>query len=324
MGAVLLIFRSELRRRWRSWLILVLLIAVVGGLVLAAAAAGRRTASAFPRFVAAHGYDVYIFNDRPIPGLAKLPAVASVTSVVLPGGGQPTCACSHSIDPSNFYINELTPTALGRVVKLVAGTMPDPSAPNDVLASFTLQKDYGIHVGSSLRVPFYAPSQRAALNGNGNVAPLGPTLTLRVVGIVAAEVEFPSGQAPEYDLFTTPAFARSVNHRTLEASVYFVRLRSRDRRSSPIRRRHQSSPCHLRVKPGHIGAGRGPVNPPPGSGLVDFGRTYRSRRPGRCRAGTGTPEHRGERGVPQTRSPGLATSLPHCVGHGKKSRGGDS
>ena len=224
LGAVLLVFRSELRRRWRSWLILVVLIAVVGGLVLAAVAAGRRTASAFPRFVTAHGYDVYIFNDQPVPGLAHLPAVASVTSDVIPGYGQPTCACNHSINPSNFYINELTPTGLNRVVKLVAGNMPDPSSPDDVLASFTLQQDYGIHVGSSLQVPFYATSQKAALNSNGNVAPTGPTVTLHVVGIVAAEVEFPSGQAPEYDLFTTPAFARSVNHRTLEASVYFVRL----------------------------------------------------------------------------------------------------
>ena len=87
MGAVLLVFRAELRRRWRSWLVLVVLVAVVGGLVLAAAAAGRRTATAFPRFVAAHGYDVYIFNNQPVPGLARLPGVASVTSVVIPGTG---------------------------------------------------------------------------------------------------------------------------------------------------------------------------------------------------------------------------------------------
>ena len=58
-----------------------------------------------------------------------------------------------------------------------------------------------------------------------SVAPSGPTLTLHVVGIAAAEFEFPSGQAPEYDLFTTPAFARAVNHQTVLASVYLVRLR---------------------------------------------------------------------------------------------------
>ena len=79
MGAVWLVFGAELRRRWRSWLILVVLIAVVGGLVLAASAAGRRTATAFPRFVAAHGYDFSVFNLTPVPGLAHEVDVASVT-----------------------------------------------------------------------------------------------------------------------------------------------------------------------------------------------------------------------------------------------------
>jgi hypothetical protein len=225
LGAVLLVFRAEFRRRWQSWLILVVLIAVVGGLTLGAVAAGRRTASAFPRFVAAHGYDVYIFNNKPLPDLARLPGVASVTSVVIPGYGQPTCACTHEITSSNFYINELTPAALSRVVKLTSGRMPNPSSPDQVLASFNLQQDYGVHIGSTLRVPFYATSQRAALNSNGAIPPTGPTLTLHVVGLEAAEVEFPSGQGPEYDLFTTPAFARAINHRTLEASVYLIRLR---------------------------------------------------------------------------------------------------
>ena len=58
--------RGEFRRRWQSWLTLAVLTAVVGGLVLAAAGAGRRTATAFPRFVAAHGYDIYIYNNQPV------------------------------------------------------------------------------------------------------------------------------------------------------------------------------------------------------------------------------------------------------------------
>ncbi len=73
MGGVRLVFGAEFRRRWRSWLILAVLIAVVGGLALAATAAGRRTATAFPRFVDDHGYDVLIFNFDPLPQLAKLP-----------------------------------------------------------------------------------------------------------------------------------------------------------------------------------------------------------------------------------------------------------
>ena len=226
MGAVTMLFGTELRRRWRSWLILVVLIAVVAGLVLAAAAAGRRTATAFPRFVASHGYDVYVYNQKPVPGLSRLPGVASVTTIANPANGQPTCACTtHAITPSNFYINELSPTALRRVVKLVAGQMPAESSPYDVLASFTLQQDYGVHIGSVLHVPLYASSQLPALGSGADVAPTGPTVALHVVGIGAAEMEFPSGTTPEDDLFTTPAFARTVNKRVPHAFVYLVRLR---------------------------------------------------------------------------------------------------
>jgi len=226
VGAVRLVFGAELRRRWRSWLILVVLIALVGGLVLAAAAAGRRTATAFPRFVASHGYDVYIFNQKPVPGLSRLPGVSSVTTIANPATGQPTCACTtHAITPSNFYVNELSPTALRRVVKLVAGRMPAESSPYDVLASFTLQHDFGVHIGSVIHTPLYASSQLPALQSSANVAPSGPTVALHVVGIGAAEMEFPSGTAPEYDLFTTPSFARALNKKLVLASVYLVRLR---------------------------------------------------------------------------------------------------
>jgi hypothetical protein len=226
VGAVRLVLGAEFRRRWRSWLILVVLIAVVGGLVLAAAAAGRRTATAFPRFVAAHGYDVYIYNQKPVPGLSRLPGVFSVTTIGNPASGQPTCACTtRAINPSNFYINELSPNALRRVVKLVAGQMPAESSPYDVLASFTLQQDYGVHIGSVIDAPLYASSQLPALASGANVSPSGPTVALHVVGIGAAEMEFPSGTTPEYDLFTTPAFARAVNSRVPHASVCLVRLR---------------------------------------------------------------------------------------------------
>jgi hypothetical protein len=46
MGAVWLVFGAKLRRHWRSWLLLTVLIAIVSGFVLAATAAGNRTDSA--------------------------------------------------------------------------------------------------------------------------------------------------------------------------------------------------------------------------------------------------------------------------------------
>ena len=63
-----LMLQTGTRHRWRSWLALTLLTAVVVGLVLAGAVTARRTATAFPRFEAAHGYDAFFYSAGPVPG----------------------------------------------------------------------------------------------------------------------------------------------------------------------------------------------------------------------------------------------------------------
>jgi hypothetical protein len=226
LGAVRLAFRAELRRRWRSWLAIALLISVVGGLVLAAMAAGSRTESAFPRFVAAHGFDASVYAIQPVPKLAELPGVASVTKLVGLDNGQPTCDCSHSINPNDFAVFVAPPNGRSPF-KLVSGHLPDPSAPDQVLASFSLQQDDGVQLGTVIHVPFYAPSQASAYNNTptATLKPTGPTVALRVVGIEATEDEFPSGGTPGYDLYATQAFARTVVPRTAFGYGYFVRLR---------------------------------------------------------------------------------------------------
>ena len=50
-------------------------------------------------------------------------------------------------------------------------------------------------------------------------------VAFRVVGFEATEYEFPSGTTPSYDLYTTPAFARTLLPRTAFGYVYAVRLR---------------------------------------------------------------------------------------------------
>ena len=225
MGAVGLAFRAELRRRWRSWLAIAILISLVGGLVLAAAAAGRRTESAFPRFVAAHGFDAFVYADQPEPKVASLPGVSSATKIVIPDIGNASCQCTHPISQSGFSVvfasKGIAP------YRLLSGRLPDPASTNQVLASFTLQQDYGVRVGTVIHVPFEAPSEAAAYE-NPNVGlpnPRGPSVAFHVVGIEATEYDFPSGTAPSYQLFTTPAFARSVLPRSAVEYQYFVRLR---------------------------------------------------------------------------------------------------
>ena len=219
-------FRAKLRHRWRSWLAIAVLVSVVGGLVLAAAAAGRRTEAALPQFVAAHGFDSDEYATRPVPKVADLPGVTSAVELISPFSGQPACACTHPINPTELGIIFASPKGRSPF-KLVSGRLPDPSAPDQVLASFTLQQDYGVHVGSVIRVPLYAPSQASAYNDatGAEPKPTGPTVDFHVVGFEASEFELPSGTTPSYDLFTSSAFAKTVIPRTAAGYVYLVSLR---------------------------------------------------------------------------------------------------
>ena len=223
MRAVIMVLRGRFRQHWKSWLALSLLVAVAGGFVMTAAAAGHRTAAAFGEFAARHGYDVIVYSGQPLPQMARLPHVSSVTPVVVTISGAAGCAsCRKPIDTPNFLVNEVPPQQqLPRMVTLLAGRMPDQSDPSEVLASFTLAKDNGVRIGSVIRVQLGSPAQL-----RGGPADRSPVLhpALRVVGIVAAESEFPSGTSPHYDLYATTAFAAAVNHRAALMSTYYVRF----------------------------------------------------------------------------------------------------
>jgi putative ABC transport system permease protein len=217
-----MVLRGRFRQYWKSWLALSLLVAAAGGFVLATADAGHRTAAAFPGFAARHGYDVVVYSGEPLPQLSGLPDVSSVTRVPVTYSGAIGCAsCRKPIDNENFLVNEVPPGQLTRMLTLLAGRMPRQSEPGEVLASFTLAQENGVRVGSVLRPQL---GTQAQLEG-GKARP-DPALrpALRVVGIVAAESEFPSGAAPHYDLYATTAFAAAVNHRAALLRTYYVRL----------------------------------------------------------------------------------------------------
>lgn len=220
-----MVLRAELRRRWRSWLALSLLVAVTGGVVLGAAAAGRRTESAFPRYLARYGFDAAVYTLVKTPAIAKLPDVTEARAVVGLDNGQPTCACSPPINPNGFGILT-TPGSDPPFSKLVAGRRPRPDAPDEVLAGYALQS-IGIHLGSVIRVPLYAASQTEAYDDASTVlpSPRGPTVALTVVGFEATEYEFPSGQTSEDGLWASPAFDRTVLPKVAVGYVYLVRLR---------------------------------------------------------------------------------------------------
>ena len=88
MRAVIHLAGHELGARWRSWAVLVLLVAVAGGAVLTAVAGALRTDSAYPRFLkASKASDVLVApNGFGLGGymsaVARLPDVEAVAPVV--------------------------------------------------------------------------------------------------------------------------------------------------------------------------------------------------------------------------------------------------
>jgi len=323
MGAVRMAFRAKLRHRWRSWLAIAILISVVGGVVLAAVAAGRRTEAAFPQFVVAHGFDTAAYATQPVPAMSKFPGVISATELIGLDSGQPTCDCTQPIDPTDFGVLVAPPKGRSPL-KLVSGRLPDPSAPDQVLASFTFQQDYGVHLGSEIRVPFYALSQASAYNNatGARPKPRGPTIALRVVGFEATEFEFPAGTAPSYDLYTTPAFARTVLPRTAANYVYLVRLRGGANGFS--RFDVAASAAGLGGQNEDQAATRHRnLHPSPGHRVVDPGCARRSRRIGGRRPGPSPSKHRRERGLPHHGCPGREPPPVGGPQHGAEPGGGD-
>ncbi len=225
MRAVAMVLHVRLRQHWRSWLALAALVALVGGLVIAAAATGRRTAAAFPGFVARHGYDAIVYSGHPLPGLARIPQVALVTPIGAPFAFPGRCAsCRKPLDSNNFDVFEVPPGSLSRVVRLLSGRMPDQSSPDEVVASFTLAMDYGVRIGSLIQVLTPTPAQVQEGPTKANLKAVRRH-SLRVVGFVVTENEFPAGNGARYDLFPTKAFAAAVNHHGLVVPFYYVRLR---------------------------------------------------------------------------------------------------
>jgi hypothetical protein len=160
MEAVSLVLRARLRQHWRSWLALAALVALVGGFVMAAAMTARRTTAAFPGFVARHGYDAIVYSGHPLPGLARIPQVAQVAPIRAPFAFPGRCAsCRKPIDPGSFDVFEVPPGSLSRVVSLLSGRLPDQSNPDEVLASYTAARDYGVRLGSVIEVLTPTPAQ---------------------------------------------------------------------------------------------------------------------------------------------------------------------
>src|SRR5206468_11441252 len=74
---------SELRARWRAWLVIALMLGIAGGVVMAAAAGARRTDNAVPRFLRyAQASTAFVGTDPSgFHAIAALPQVEAASAL---------------------------------------------------------------------------------------------------------------------------------------------------------------------------------------------------------------------------------------------------
>lgn len=201
MIAVSTRFRSELRRRWHSWVVLSVFVGVLAGAAVAVAAGARRTETALPRFlVATRGPDVFDFStDEPgsvyakvsFADIAALPQVVDSGRLEFPQVARPIAV--ELIVP----VDDAVGGSFFRK-KVLAGRLPDPRSETEVSVSFMLADEYALGVGDHLDLDL----RRSDLGPRGT-----EHVSLTIVGIEAAATEFPP-QVGEGTLaaWTTPAF----------------------------------------------------------------------------------------------------------------------
>lgn len=232
MGAVLLRAGTDVRRRLRSSVLLMLAIGIAGGVTLTALAGARRTESAVDRFVAyTHpGQGVVAADPALYSRIARLPQVAFSARFARLGMVR--------IDAANRRVGN---DSLGKVAVdnlrfsrpiMVSGRQPRPDRVGEVAINPSAANNAHLTVGSELRFHAYAPAQIEELFSGRRVAPTGPMVVVRVVGIARFPVDLSTAQAApgvtyaSQDTVTfTPAFLREFGDRVAVAGGIFLGFR---------------------------------------------------------------------------------------------------
>jgi putative ABC transport system permease protein len=218
MTAVLMIARAELRRAWRSFVVLGVLAGITGGVALAAVQVARRTSTAQARLEQAVAVPDAAVIDAEGDGsvIAELPGV-SATWTAKQGVAQ--VENERLIYTGVLAATEPAPPGLFRPL-VRAGRPPDPSAVDEVVVSQNFEEFTGFGVGATLDLAFLTRDEVHQFDV-GFGAPDGPKVTVTIVGVVLTAID--SGtNTPE--MFGTPALAELITPESVAATTVLVRL----------------------------------------------------------------------------------------------------
>ena len=187
MGITLTWLRLDARRRWRSLVVLCLLVAVAATTVLTAVAGARRAQTAFDRLWARTlPATITVLPNQPGFDWSKIATLPGVTAVGLFAvyygdaiDGLP--GANIGFPPAN--------AAPGQTVEhpaVLQGRLYNPARADEVDVTPNFVAHYGKGVGDTLTLQLSSPAQADAnfQVSAGGPPPLGPRIQVRIVGVV--------------------------------------------------------------------------------------------------------------------------------------------
>ncbi len=186
---------TQLRRGWRSYVGLALLVGLAGGLVIAGFAGARRNATAFDRMIeATDGWDVLINPDQGLDSALTLDQVTALPQVAAAGrvdGMSALRADVHSIldaedspivlagDGDAYY-------DVGRPL-VREGALPDPDDPDAVVLDQRVAARWGLAVGDELPLRLLRGEELYAAGPDTDLAEVGTVVPARVAAIAVTQ-----------------------------------------------------------------------------------------------------------------------------------------
>lgn len=210
MAALWIRGRTDLRRRWASLLLLVVLTSLAGGVVIGAVAGARRTDTAMARFVEEfrpNDGEVDAETDADLATIAARPEVKAMgrqSYVLLDPSGD-----GNDLGTVNFFIagDARTYRRFDRL-RVVSGQMFRYDRPYEIVLDDQAAARTRLRVGSHLTAHAYTADQDEEVFNSafGHFPdPSGPTVVFRVVGIVRRPLDLVPVQSA--NAYLPPAFA---------------------------------------------------------------------------------------------------------------------
>src|SRR5919199_335578 len=222
-------FRLDAGRRWRSLLVLALLIAVAGATVLTAVAGARRGASALERLTARTlpatldiatfqpGFDWAAVRAMPEVEAMSVYADTDVRLLEIPPGD-----LAFGYPPAD---DELMQTVERPVV--LAGRLADPARVDEAVVTQRFVARYGKGVGDRVTAVLPSPQEASGALTITGPLPSGPRIPITIVGVVRSPW-LSDGPQSKGRLLPTPALLRSYRPSLLNGYTWLsavIRLR---------------------------------------------------------------------------------------------------